>query len=72
MKIKKYIILVGDFNIDLLHYESHTQPRDFLDCMYSGSLSQQITTPTRMTACSSKIFGKISTTKSVQPNLKKI
>ena len=33
------IILLGDFNIDLLHYENDNLTRIFLDCMYSSSLS---------------------------------
>ena len=35
----KNIILLGDFNIDLLHYENENQTRIFLDYMYSSSLS---------------------------------
>ena len=27
----KNVILLGDFNTDLLHYESHIQTREFLD-----------------------------------------
>ena len=45
-------IILGDFNIDLLQHESHTQ-KDFFDCMYSRFLSPQITIPTRITPPSS-------------------
>ena len=45
----KYIILMGDFNMDLLHYETHNQSRDFLDKMLSASLKPHITTPTQIT-----------------------
>ena len=35
----KNVILMGDFNIDLLHYESYIQTREFLDKIYFGSLT---------------------------------
>ena len=43
----KDIIILGDFNIDLLHQENDNQTKIFLDHMYSGSLSQ-INIPTRV------------------------
>ena len=45
----KYIILMGHFNMDLLHYETHNQSRDFLDKMLSASLKPHITTHTQIT-----------------------
>ena len=45
----KNVILLGDFNIDLLHYESHNQTREFLDKIYFGSLSPRITLLARIT-----------------------
>ena len=45
----KNVILMGDFNVDLLHYESHIQTREFLDKIYFGSLTPHITIPTRIT-----------------------
>ena len=44
----KNIILLGDFNIDLLYSDSNTQTGEFLDQMYFGSFSPQITIPTRI------------------------
>ena len=44
----KNIILLGDFNIDLLYFDSNTQTGEFLDQMYFGSSSPQITIPTRI------------------------
>ena len=35
----KNVILMGDFNIDLLHYESYIQTREFLDKIYFGLLT---------------------------------
>lgn len=48
-KEKKGIIIMGDFNIDLLQYESDLQVSNFLDKMYSNSLIPHITGPTRVT-----------------------
>ena len=31
----KDVILMGDFNVSLLHYETHNQSRDILDKMFS-------------------------------------
>ena len=45
----KNIVFLGDFNVDLLHYESNNPTREFLDLMFSASLTPQITVPTRLT-----------------------
>ena len=41
---------MGDFNVDLLHYETCNQSRDLLDKMFSVLciIKTNITTPTRM------------------------
>ena len=43
------VIFMGDFNVDLLHYETYIQSRDFLDKMFSASLKPLITTLTQIT-----------------------
>ena len=43
---KDVILLMSDFNVDLLLHETHNQSRDFLDKMFSASLKPHITTPT--------------------------
>ena len=53
---KDVILLIGDFNVDLLLYETHNQSRGFLDKMLSASLKPHIITPTfflklRFTLC---------------------
>ena len=53
------IILLGDFNIDLLLYGNDNQIRIFLDRMYSSSLSPQITIPTRKTPRSKTLIDNI-------------
>ena len=45
----KDIVLMGDFNADLLKYEDDANTADFLDKIYSTSLIPQKTSPTRTT-----------------------
>ena len=44
----KEVILLGDFNIDLLKYDLNKNVSDFLDIMYSTNLRPSITSPTRL------------------------
>ena len=62
---RKNIILLGDFNIDLLHYETDYQTRNFLDKMYSNSLAPKITIPTRLTTHSKILIDNIFDTNTV-------
>ena len=57
----KNIILLGDFNVDLLHYESNNPTREFLDLMFSASLTPQITIPTRLAIHSRTLIDNIFT-----------
>ena len=52
---------MGDFNVVLLHYETHNQSRDFLDEMFSASLKPNITTPTQITPQSKTLTDNIFT-----------
>ena len=57
---KKYnIFLMGDFNIDLLQYESHSNTNDFLNSMISNSFLPYILQPTRVTEHSSTVIDNI-------------
>ena len=57
---KKYnIFLMGDFNIDLLQYESHSSTNDFLNTMISNSFLPYILQPTRVTDHSSTVIDNI-------------
>ena len=58
---RKNIILLGDFNIDLLHYETDYQTRNFLDKMYANSLACKITIPTRLTTNSKTLIDVFDT-----------
>ena len=44
---RKSIILSGDSNVDLIHYEIDYQTGNFLDKMYSNSLAPKLVIPTR-------------------------
>ena len=57
----KNIILLGDFNSDLLHYESNNPTREFFDLMFSASLTPQITIPTCLTVHSRTLIDNIFT-----------
>ena len=59
MVFRAAIIILDDFNIDLLHYEYDNQTRTFLDHMYSSSLSPKITIQTRITPRSKTLFDNI-------------
>ena len=50
---------MGDFNIELLHYENNNQTKIFLDRMYSSSLSPQISIPSRITPRSKTLIDNI-------------
>ena len=52
---------MGDFNVDLLHYETQSQSINFLHKMFSASLKQHITTPTRITPRSKTLIHNIFT-----------
>ena len=53
------VILMGDFNVDLVHYEAHNQSKDFLDKMLSPSLKLYISTHTQITPRSNTLVDDI-------------
>ena len=58
----KHIILMGDFNIDLLKVESDTKISDFLEQVYATSLKPNITAPTRINTRSKTLIDNIFST----------
>ena len=62
----KNVILLGNFIIDLLHYELHIQTREFLDKIYFRSLTPHITIPTRITPHSRTLIDNIFTQGRIQ------
>ena len=58
----KEIVLLDDFNIDLLEYEKDHNTTDFLYQMYSASLVPYLTSPTRITSHSRTLIDNIFST----------
>ena len=55
----KQVILAGDFNINLLNYESNTQTTNFLNDITSNLFVPHITVPTRITSHSQTLIDNI-------------
>ena len=55
----KLVYLTGDFNINLINYESHQPTSMFLDTLYSFSLFPLINKPTRITSSSATLIDNI-------------
>ena len=56
---KYNIFVMGDFNIDLLQYESHNNTDEFLNTIISHSFLPYILQPTRVTDRSSTVIDNI-------------
>ena len=56
---KKIIVLLGDFNANLIHYDLDRDDSDFLDLMYSDTFLPQITTPSCITSKSATLTDNI-------------
>ena len=55
----KNIILLGDFNINLINYESNRETNEFVDLISSNSLIPHILKPTRITTHSKTLIDNI-------------
>ena len=55
------VVLLGDFNADLLKYEHDEEVADFLDAMYSKLLLPNISSLTGITSTSSTLTDNIFT-----------
>ena len=58
-KEKKLLFIMGDFNFNLLNYESHTETNDFLNTMISHYVLPHILQPTRGTDHSATVIDNI-------------
>ena len=58
-KDKYNILIMGDFNIDLLQYDTHNNTYHFLNSMISHSLLPYVLQPTRVTDYSATIVDNI-------------
>ena len=56
---KKSIVLMGDYNINLLNYETDPSVESFIDTIYSNSLLPAIKIPTRLTSQSKTLIDNI-------------
>ena len=57
--INKQGCVVGDFNIDLLNYDSHISPGSFVSLFLSGHFLSYIVHPTRLSDQSATIIDNI-------------
>ena len=55
------LVLLGDFNADLLKYDQYSNISDFLDLMYSSLLLSHIFSSTHTTASSATLIDNIFT-----------
>ena len=58
-KDKYNVFIMGDFNIDLLQYDTHNSTDDFLNSMISHSFLPYVLQPTRVTYHSATIIDNI-------------
>ena len=58
-KEQKSILLLGDFNVNLLNYNEHNETNDFLDSCASNSFIPLILQPTRITSHSNTLIDNI-------------
>ena len=56
---KEEVMLLGDFNIDLIKSNSNTNASELLDVIYSSNLLHRITSPTRLTSRSHPLIDNI-------------
>ena len=60
-KENKMVVLLGDFNADLLKYDHDEEVSGFLDAMYFKLLLPNISSPTRITSTSATLIDDIFT-----------
>ena len=58
-KANSDVYICGDFNIDMLKYDTHSESRYFIDSMFSMGFIPKITKPTRVTADSTSLIDNI-------------
>ena len=62
-KEDKTIVLLGNFNIDLLKYDTNKDSTAFLELMYTNFLLPYVTTPTQVTSHSETLIDNIFSNK---------
>ena len=61
MQENKYCYIMGDFNINLLNYETHQHTTDFVDQLHANSFVCLINKPTRVKQQSATLIDNIFT-----------
>jgi len=69
---KKFILIAGDFNINLFEYESSPSSNRFLDLLISTGFLPSITLPTRITQNSATLIDNIFTNQTNREHFAKI
>ena len=59
--LNKQVFIMGDFNINLVKYDSHTPTTDFVNTFFSNNFLPCITHPTRVSKVSSTVIDNIFT-----------
>ena len=68
-KKNKHIILIGNFNVDVLKHTTDTRTAHFLDHMYSSFLLAQIPSPTHLSTKSKALIDNISSIDSPEESI---
>ena len=68
-KENKQIAIMGEFNIDLLNYDSHTATNEFANMMFSHHFQPCILHPSRITDASSTIIDNIYVNSATENNV---
>ena len=56
---KKEVLLMGDFNVDLMNYEQNEETNNFIEILSNNSFLPNITKPTRITSHSKTLIDNI-------------
>ena len=57
----KNVVIMGDFNIDMLKFEMHSKTNSYIDNIFSNAYIPLITKPTRLTPHSATLIDHIYT-----------
>ena len=63
------VVLLGDFNADLLKYDHDDEVAEFLDAMYTKLLLPNTSSPTRITSTSATLITYLQTTTKTHSSL---
>ena len=58
-QLKGDVYVCGDFNIDILRYDTHSESKNFVDLMFSMGFMPKLNKPTRITLDSAKSIDNV-------------